>query len=670
MFSLRGSGKIVWAQSKGRRLILCVLVVLMACAALFVYAKTARRARGAFGLAEDMPRGALVYAQFADLPALVERWEHSTLKAQYLESANFKSFKERHLALKLVERWGEFNDALGFTLDATTIAGATDKRAGLAIYDIGRLDLVFIAPLDERRAAVTQFVQNRDAFEETELPDGNVYYSREVEADRGRQKQKLVFATARGRFVLATSVELLLRALANITGKSAKDHLSDDASFRELCKGMEPHAMTVWVDQSKLNDDYYFKHYWAMGNVADLKTLRAGIFDFELREEKWIERREFLTTGGAATSARRTISTRDAERISSLIPADIPFSRLRALDDDGAQGSATLARDTLLDRLATEQRGEAKNWSWQSYDEADFRTGSDQWWGESRYSTLDDDYEKSVDDARDAGLEDKDDAENALRAETGQQALDDLREVLQPAAPFAGATAESPQTTDGPLFVEFRRALVLSLARPASLDERALENALARVVESRLMLAGSRANLVWTNHETNGRQWHKLELPMLGWGVCYARRDAELVLANSENLLAEMLATSVEEARSEAIKRNADANVESEANDKKEHEPFEELTLIRFAGRRQAFDNVLKKLDGARVNNYLRERGGDEQSDVDAASQAFFTGNIGSLLDVAASVRQVTLKRSARDHHLREEVEISLNPTHAAPPTP
>jgi len=68
-----------------------VALGLIICAALFVNSRT-RSTRAAFGLAEDFPRGALVYAQFKDLPALIKQWDQSRLKQQYLESANYKEF--------------------------------------------------------------------------------------------------------------------------------------------------------------------------------------------------------------------------------------------------------------------------------------------------------------------------------------------------------------------------------------------------------------------------------------------------------------------------------------------------------------------------------------------------------------------------------------------------
>ena len=57
------------------------------------------------------------------------------------------------------------------------------------------------------------------------------------------------------------------------------------------------HFATVWVDQAKLNDDYYFRHYWLMQNLDQLKAIRACMFDLELKDGTWIERRDFLSTG-------------------------------------------------------------------------------------------------------------------------------------------------------------------------------------------------------------------------------------------------------------------------------------------------------------------------------------------------------------------------------------
>src|SRR5690349_3936429 len=123
---------------------LAAIVIALTGVAFIVFGRTTHKPRGEYGLADDLPRGAFVYAQFANLPALLEQWDHSQLKERYLNSTNYKQLQHRHLLLKLVSRWEEFNSALGFQLDPATLTGAAETKAAIAVYDIGQLDLLFI----------------------------------------------------------------------------------------------------------------------------------------------------------------------------------------------------------------------------------------------------------------------------------------------------------------------------------------------------------------------------------------------------------------------------------------------------------------------------------------------------------------------------------------------
>src|SRR5262249_19504397 len=297
-----------------------VLLVALVVIGLLINAIAAKSSAGEFELARDFPRGALVYAQFSDFPAMLKEWDESELKSSYLDSTSFEQLQTRHLALKLVSRWTEFNDATGFPIDIDVLSGLADNRAAISIYDIVRLDLALIAPLSEEKLAASRFFQGKNNFKEIALPDGSVYYLHDVEADKGRQKQQIGFAAMKGKFILATNEKLLLRAIANLNGQEKKDRLSDDPSFQVLSSALAPHFATVWVDQPKLNEDWYFKQYWLMSKVGDLKEIRAGIFDLELREEKWVERREFLTNSNRLRSAA-AISTETQQQIAAIMPA-------------------------------------------------------------------------------------------------------------------------------------------------------------------------------------------------------------------------------------------------------------------------------------------------------------------------------------------------------------
>lgn len=622
---------------RGRHgVILCLSFVLSA--GLIVYARSSRLSQNAFALAEDLPRGAIVYAQFSDLPAFVKLWDESTLKQQYLDSANFKQFEQRHLALKLLARWQEFNDALGFELDMATISGATEKRAAIAVYDIGRLDMIFIAPLNEEQAAATKFFRSKDQFEEIELPDGTTYYSHIVEADKGRQKQQIAFAVQRGRFILATNEQLLRRALANINERAQKDRLADDPSFKALSRAVVPHFATVWTDQARLNDDWYFKHYWAMQNVSQLKVIRAGMFDLELQAGRMLEHRDFLLSGQNPKRSNE-ISVRDAQRISALIPNDALYSRIKAVDDNVLTASTTI-QDTLFDRLSQDEESRGVHWQWQSYDDEDFSTNVEDEgdWDGNSYSYLGQSYDASIDDSVDAKVVDDKAVDNQSRKEAEQLFAVSLQKILQPAHPIVIATAESPRAMAAPLFADFRRISILTLREPAALDEQALAQAISRAAQSRLMIAGSTSNLKWLDKDINGQPVRELEMPMLGWTLCYALRGKELIFANSFDLLQETLT---------GQRNQGDEKLSLSA-------PVDDVTAIRFNHRQEVFDEVVNRLDSQRPKAI---------SDVQMNAQSitpkeFFSGNVTSLLNVASSVSKIVIKRSSQQSRLHEEVEI------------
>ena len=159
------------------------------------------------------------------------------------------------------------------------------------------------------------------------MEDGTVFYSKNVEADRGRQRQKMLFATLRGRFVLATDEVKFFKTLAIIDGKSKEKRLFDAPEFKFLSEKITPHQATIWVDQRKLNDDWYFKHYWAFKNLENLKKIRAGIFDFEMQENKLIERRKFLLNNKSAETPK--ISAVEINNLQKFIPEDVPHFKFQ-----------------------------------------------------------------------------------------------------------------------------------------------------------------------------------------------------------------------------------------------------------------------------------------------------------------------------------------------------
>jgi hypothetical protein len=576
-----------------------------------------------------LPRGALVYAQFQNLPELITQWEQSQLKERYLSSTSYQQLKHRHLAMKLISRWEEFNSALGFPLDLAAIGSSTDGAAAVAIYDIGQLDLLFVAPVSDEKVALTHFFKSKDQFEEMETPDGTPYYSRTVEADRGRQKQVLAFATVNGRFLLGTNEKLFIRALANINKRAKNDSLADDPTFRTLSRKVNPHFATIWVDQSRLNADYYFKHYWLMQNVAELKSIRAGIFDLEQQPSRWIERREFLTTAPAERS-NSGITATELRQLYSRTPDDAPYVRFRSLVNNPTL-PGTIVRDTLFDSPVEQERG-SSSWSWDSYSSEDFYpTSGEEYDAYERYSSLDDSYDKTINDPYDARIAERvEPGRNPLSVELEHQFLTGLQNVLSPAGPSAVAVSTTPHTTKGPLFVEFRKIAIFNLQSPGSLRRELLEQTIAQSAQGRLTVVNSGSQPRW---ETRN-DWRSLHLPMLGWEICYALKDNMLIVSNSNELMEAVL---------EPHEKQSSVSAD-----------IDELTIIRFDRRKESFDDIVNVLDADAIKQ-------QQASNPDIkSSQEFFSGNISSLLNVASDVSRIEIKRKSMGNNLHEEIELVM----------
>jgi hypothetical protein len=570
-----------------------------------------------FAQAEDFPRDALVYAQFADLPKFIKLWNESKLKKDYLASDNFAQLENRHLAIKLAERYRDLNNAVAFSLNLDTLSSISETKAAIAVYDIGKLDVVFIAPVSEEIFNATRFFQNRELFEELKLENGSKFYTLETKVDRERQKQKVVFANYKGRFVLATNQQLLLRTLAIIGGESGKNSLADEPSFNILSKRISPNDATVWVDQAKLNDDYYFKQYWLMRNVEDLKKFRAGIFDFEMQDGKWTERREFLFAENQNSNALK-IKDEEIENLRTMLPEDIPFYKVCSVKNEPAL-LADLTQNTLFEKFRQKEKRSERSWNREDYSYTDFYSSE----ADDRYdySYRDSEYDEIIDNAEDAGIA-EDSTEITTDFDADKIFDDEFQKVIRAANPRIVFSATSPKNLPAPLFADFRKVLIITLDSPQNLNRQALENALAKKLKSQLTIAGDSKNLNWENKENQ----RELNLPMLGWGIVYTLKDDKLILSNSAELLEEIL------------------SIKDTHNEKTIQEKlvFDDLTVIRLSEREQAFDQIMNKLAVG------------EKTD-------FFVGNVGSLLDVGSDVERVEIRRNSSAKYLSERIDLILN---------
>ncbi len=556
-------------------------------------------AKREFAPAEDLPREAVVYVEFTDLPAFLELWEKSELKQKYLESENFNALKHRRLGLKLASRWQEFSEAVGFPLDLETVGGLAEKRAAIAVYDIGKLQFVFIAPVSNEIFTATALFQNKEQFEEKVLENGTSVFSVNIAADHGRQPQKLLFANIKGRFVLATSEELLLQTINNINGAANKNRLTDEPSFRNLRE--TPNLVSVWVNQTALNKDYYFKRYWLMSDVNKLKNIRAGVFGVSLEENKIVERRKFLLEKETNTTKLNPAETRD---MLSLVPADVAFYRVRTAN---AKSSANAIFDCLFDRktVKTAPKNYFPRYSFYDFDDSEQRD----------YEYLDSKFDETIDETPEDNLPESKSEENSYQT--------NLQNVLQTAGAQSVLTLTEPKKLPVPLFAEFRRAVVVKTTAPVGQTQ--LETAIAQAAQNRVSIAASDINLTWKIVTENGLSWRELNLPMLGWEICYARRGEHLIISNSSNFLREILAQSSENTRVEKVFAS----------------PIDNFTVIDLKNKSEDFDEIFGELAGGN-------------------SDDFFPGSVGSLLETVSAIKTIEIENSLNSKYREEKITFYL----------
>ena len=576
-----------------RKILFIVLTI-----SVFVLFGLSQTENKAFAPAEDFPRGALVYAQTSDLPGFIKLWNESEFKRKYLESRNFTDFQNNHLGKKLANRLREFNEAAGFEFNLETVSQLAENKAAIALYDIGKLEFVFIAPVREEFFVATRFMQNRENFVEETLEDGTAIYRAQVEADRGRQRQELIFTGFKGRLIIATNEKLIAQTLKNIGVKGTKNRLADEPSFRALSPKTEPRLATVWVNQNALNEDYYFRRYWLMSDVADLKNIRAGIFDLEIADGKIVERRKFLLDTAKNASS---IKTETARRLLSHMPAEIPFYHLRAVN---AEIAGAVVRKTIFDRREDPGKSRIRSVRYTPYEyaEADWRD----------YYSPDEKFDQNVNETE----------ENEVFIENTEAA--DFSDLLRTANPQAVLSFTEPELQPAPRFVEFRRAAVFSLAAPGKFNQSEFESALAKVFAQKVLIAAPNAGFEWRTKSENELSWRELNLPMTAWSACYVLRGNELILTNSAELLREILA--------------------SKSAEKSENfaESFDELKTVRLDQRKKAFDDIFGELSRKKI------------------ADSFFTENVASLLDAADGVKKIEVIRRHASNTLEEKVTAYL----------
>src|SRR3954465_8267285 len=191
----------------------CATLVLAATAAVFlqVVGPSATNSRP---LAQVMPAGSLLYLETKDFGSLLKHWNTSPEKQTWVKSDNYQVFSRSKLFLRLKHDQGEFAVAAGFPPDMAMLDQVAGSESGFAVYDIGKLEFLYVTRMPEAHAAESILWQKRGDYQPRKVGESSYYVRVEPESQR-----TVAFAVSGDYLLLATREDLLAGALTLLSGK-------------------------------------------------------------------------------------------------------------------------------------------------------------------------------------------------------------------------------------------------------------------------------------------------------------------------------------------------------------------------------------------------------------------------------------------------------------------
>jgi len=229
-------------------------------------------------LARLVPAGPALYIEAKDFGALLTDWNGSDEKRLWLTSDNFQVFSRSRLYLKLQQAQTEFAAAAGVPPDLDLLSNVAGQQSALAIYDIGKLEFLYITRLSSDRFAGGALWKTRGTYQPRQS-SGIDYYIKTDPAS----KRVAAFAAAKDYVVLATREDVLAGALALIAGPSASgagSALAGEQWFAKSVHEAKPAGeLRMVMDLEKLTRSPHFRSYWIQQNITDLRQYAAAIAD-------------------------------------------------------------------------------------------------------------------------------------------------------------------------------------------------------------------------------------------------------------------------------------------------------------------------------------------------------------------------------------------------------
>src|SRR5216684_610368 len=260
-------------------------------------------------LSRYVPAGSLLYLQAKDFSTVLGDWNASPQKASWVKSKNYEVYSRSRLFLRLQGASDQFAAAAGLPPDMNFLPQVAGSQSALALYDIGKLQFLYITRLTSANSMQSQLWQTRAKFETRNVGDATFYVRRDPESER-----EVEFAVSGNYLLLATREDLMAGALQLMAGSKDAGSKNNDRSIeaepwwsQSVAAAGAAGDLRMVLNLDKIVPSPYFRSYWVQQNITDMKQFGAAISDLfrdhqEYREERVLLRRT-PATGGASYGA-------------------------------------------------------------------------------------------------------------------------------------------------------------------------------------------------------------------------------------------------------------------------------------------------------------------------------------------------------------------------------
>jgi hypothetical protein len=237
-----------------------------------------------------LPEGALLSIQSRDFAGLLQDWNNSPEKAQWLKSDNYRVFSNSRLFLRLSKAQAEFAKAAGVPPDSALLNDAAGAESALAIYDIGKLEFLYVTRLNNGRFVQSPLWQSRGKFEARNAGGQQFFVRKDQESER-----VAAFAIANDYLVLGTREDLVAGSIELIAGGKGRALTVEPWYALALAAApRDPGDLRMALHLEKIAVTPHFRTYWIQQNITEMQGYGAAVCDLYREGATYREERVIL----------------------------------------------------------------------------------------------------------------------------------------------------------------------------------------------------------------------------------------------------------------------------------------------------------------------------------------------------------------------------------------